>query len=563
MRRAWPARGAAVRARRRRHRAGAGRVRGARDSNSKAEPSPSIPVASPASVPTGTPVRARTSTDGAAAWGPGASSEGTEGAFGGGIGPGTVEGGAVEGGADVGGTLVAGPGTVVGGGSVVVGGGTVVVTPGTLVGGGTAVVGGTVRGGALVVGGVVDGGTVVFTPGTVVGVGTVVGGVGTVVVTPGAVVGGEGTVVVTPGTLVGGGTAVVGGDVVGGVVVGGGATVVGGPTVVVGGETVVGGATVVVGGATVVVGGETVVVGGDVTGGAVVGGAVVAGVVVGVGTVVVGPVVVGGVVVGGATGTVVVGAGGRARLVKRACVVPGPTTTVTRPAAGLAVPRRRSAGRTAMAETSVPGGTASVMVMEDPTGSVPATEHRPSGAGPAGTLTAVPPTSNVNRRPSVMPEPATLHTFRTPVSNRLPKVTIVSSDTSPATTRTVAWRAGRSSRTRRSSGQTATPVTVIPGFGRSTTVRSPAGTGRAAEQAPTGTSTVRPASSKVNVPVTPSPSAALHTSTYPVLAWAPASTVGPMPSSTPNDSRQQSSASRTRASRRRGALEHGRPRPTH
>lgn len=199
-----------------------------------------------------------------------------------------------------------------------------------------------------------------------------------------------------------------------------------------------------------------------------------------------------------------------------------------------------------MADTRMPAGTASVTVTTVPTGKVGPTAHSPSGAGPAGTLTAEPSTSKVNPRPWVTPVPATLHTFTKPSVNRLVKVTTVWPLMSPATTRTVAVRAARSLATKRSAGRVATRVTVMPGRAASVIVTLPAVSWIGAEQAPTGTWTVRPPTEKKKVPVTPGPSAALQISRKPRLGSAVAGPIGRIPSRMPTAAMHQAAANRRR-----------------
>ncbi|HEX2048357.1 MAG TPA: hypothetical protein VHF27_11360 [Acidimicrobiales bacterium] len=107
-------------------------------------------------------------------------------------------------------------------------------------------------------------------------------------------------------------------------------------------------------------------------------------------------------------------------------------------------------------------------------------------------------------------------------SARLVKVTAVWADTSPATIVTRAVPASRSRVTRRSAGAVRTSVTENPSTGDSTIVAGPAGSSSGPEQAPTGTTTASPPTSKVKSPETDCPSASLQISRKPVTRLAPA-----------------------------------------
>lgn len=274
---------------------------------------------------------------------------------------------------------------------------------------------------------------------------------------------------------------------------------------------------VVVVGATVVEPGRgrvVVVVGarGAVAGAVVVGarGPVVGVVVVGAGVVVVGTgaTLVGVVVVVGATEA-------EARLVKVTSVAPAPMLTLTWPPAMSATPESRSAGSTAIAVTVAPTEGLSVIERSVPAGKLPATEQKPPGVGPAGTLTAWAPTMNTKLVPATMPVPATLHSLSWPISNELVKVTTVWVETGPSTTATVAERLPWLWLMSRAAGAVDTSVTTAPGRATSVTVAVPAGSSIAGEHAPTGTETVRPSTWKSNEPVTPGPDAALQISMKP------------------------------------------------
>jgi hypothetical protein len=376
------------------------------------------------------------------------------------------------------------------GGTVVAGStpppGTVVVVTAT---GGTVVVGTGPAGGRIVVvagGSVVDEGStppqgieVVVEEGTVVGMGTVVAG--------GTVVDGGTVVRTTPEQ---GAVVVVVGSVPGGSVVG-----------------TMGAGTVVVVAVVVVVGGVVVVVGGTVVGGTVVGGTVV---------------VVGARVVG-----VVVGVAGVTWLVKVASVTPVPMRTDTVAPLVLAPPTSRSAGATAMADTWTPRGTTSETATFVATGNEPATTQYPPGAGPAGTDTGTVPTAKVKSAPTATPVPATLQILSGASSARLVNVTVVCADTSPATTVTWATRPAKSLLTSRSAGDVRMSLTDVPSTRTSVIVAGPAGSAMAAEQAPTGTVTVRPPTVKSKSPVTAGPSACLQISRKPAgPPWAASTTTG-------------------------------------
>jgi hypothetical protein len=131
---------------------------------------------------------------------------------------------------------------------------------------------------------------------------------------------------------------------------------------------------------------------------------------------------------------------------------------------------------------------------------------------PAGTAIDRPATTKVKVVPGAMPSPASLHTVRIPISDRLVKVTRVCAATPPATTLTCADPVGNDVLTCRSAGATVMEATATPGTGSSVTVIGPTGSCRGAEQAPTGTATVWAPTVNRKVPDTPLPSEALHTS---------------------------------------------------
>ncbi len=157
--------------------------------------------------------------------------------------------------------------------------------------------------------------------------------------------------------------------------------------------------------------------------------------------------------------------------------------TFTGPPAMSAAPERRLAGSTAMAMTATPAEGLSVIEWSVPAGKLPATEQKPPGVGPSGTLTAWAPTMNTKLVPVAMPVPATLHSLSWPISNELVKVTTVWVETEPSTTATVAERLPWLWLMSRAAGAVDTSVTTAPGCPTSVTVAVPAGSWIAGEHA--------------------------------------------------------------------------------
>ena len=147
-----------------------------------------------------------------------------------------------------------------------------------------------------------------------------------------------------------------------------------------------------------------------------------------------------------------------------------------------------------MAATCIPAGMASATVTSVPIGKLPA-----SAQLPAGTETVWLATLKENGAPKVTPAPATLQTLTGLVCSSFVNVTVVRF---PARISTWAVPPDRSVRTTRVAGAVAMPTTRASARNTSDTVATPSGTGRAAEQWPTGTSTRCPATVKVYAPVT-------------------------------------------------------------
>jgi hypothetical protein len=207
-------------------------------------------------------------------------------------------------------------------------------------------------------------------------------------------------------------------------------------------------------------------------------------------------------------------------------VSPEPSVTVTVCAVRFAVPTIRFDGSTVIADTALPGLSASVTVTFDPAvkgvvavGPVTRTQLPPVAAVPAGTVNApvTPLTVNEKFVPTSEAVPAILQIFSR--GALLVNVTIVSFETSPAGT-VATMHDGEA-------GAQAAPRFTKPGGGPvavtevtnadeppvSLTVTVPAGTVSGVLHAPTGTVVVvvkpiAPATLNVKLPVTPEPVAA-------------------------------------------------------
>ncbi len=179
----------------------------------------------------------------------------------------------------------------------------------------------------------------------------------------------------------------------------------------------------------------------------------------------------------------------------------------------------RFAGRTLIAEATVPDENISVTVITVPTGNMPCLTQNP-----AGTVKLAPALIKVKFSPGAMPAPAILQTFNKPISTGVVlvfrKVTIVCP---PAFTVTVAVPETRLLLTSNPPGKVLTEASVVPVGKVSVMIVGPAATTRAGLQVPPGaapaaTVTGVPATLKVKfVPTgTPEP-ATLHTCTKPVV----------------------------------------------
>src|ERR1035437_8221514 len=131
------------------------------------------------------------------------------------------------------------------------------------------------------------------------------------------------------------------------------------------------------------------------------------------------------------------------------------------------------AGRTLIADSTVPLEAVSVTVTGVPTGHTSAGLQEPPGARPAGTFKLAPATIKVNIPPVGTPVPAILQILRRPVGEGtvFRNVTIVCP---PALTVTVAVRAARLPLSSNPAGKVLMPVNTVPGDGVSVIPVAPA-----------------------------------------------------------------------------------------